>query len=77
MLWAMERRLWSTNESVSAKIRELRRDIEEEFGAAARRAARFLGPFLAWTSRREEKRLARGRTYEPRTIIERTNWNPA
>jgi hypothetical protein len=36
-----------------------------------------LGPFLLYTSRREEKRLAGGKTYEPPTIIERTNWASA
>lgn len=33
-----------------------------------------LGPVLLWTTRREEKRLARGKTYEPPTILERSNW---
>jgi hypothetical protein len=75
MLWAMERRLRSTNASISAKVRALRWEIEEEFGTAARLAARFLGPVLLWSTRREERRLARGRTYEPRTITERTNWS--
>jgi hypothetical protein len=29
---------------------------------------------LLWTTRREEKRLARGKTYEPKVIIEHRNW---
>ena len=33
-----------------------------------------LGPYLLWTARREERRLAAGATYEPPTIIERRNW---
>jgi len=33
-----------------------------------------LGPMLLWSTRREEKRLARGKTYEPPTILERRNW---
>jgi hypothetical protein len=33
-----------------------------------------LGPILWWTSLREEKRLAAGRSYEPSTIIGRRNW---
>ena len=74
MLWAMEHRLKRTNESVSVQIRALRKDIEREFGLVARAAARVLGPVLWWTSRREEKRLAKGQGYEPRTIIERHNW---
>ena len=74
MLWAMEHRLKRTNESVTLQIRALRQDIEREFGLVARTAARVFGPVLWWTSRREEKRLAKGQGYEPRTIIERHNW---
>lgn len=77
VLWAMERRLRKRNEEMSARVRELRREVEEEFGAAARWTRRMFGPVLLWTSRREEKRLARGRTYEPRTVTERRNWSPA
>jgi hypothetical protein len=33
-----------------------------------------VGPVLLWSTRREEKRLAAGQTYEPRPIIERRNW---
>jgi radical SAM superfamily enzyme YgiQ (UPF0313 family) len=73
-LWAMERRLRETNEVVSGRIRRLLREVEAEFGALPRLAAALFGPVLAWTSRREEERLARGVTYEPRTFIERTNW---
>jgi uncharacterized Tic20 family protein len=36
--------------------------------------AGLLGPVLLWTSRREEKRLAQGKTYEPQTFIEHRNW---
>jgi radical SAM superfamily enzyme YgiQ (UPF0313 family) len=73
-LWAMERQLRDTNEAVASRVRELRKDIEREFGWMARSAAALLGPILLWTSRREEKRLAQGVTYEPPTFIERRNW---
>jgi hypothetical protein len=33
-----------------------------------------VGPYLYWTARREMRRLAEGKTYEPPTIIERRNW---
>jgi hypothetical protein len=33
-----------------------------------------LGPVFLWTTRREDKRLAQGKTYEPPTILERSNW---
>jgi radical SAM superfamily enzyme YgiQ (UPF0313 family) len=73
-LWAMERRFKQTNEALGKRIRALRRDIEHEFGVLTWLAAALAGPVLLWTSRREEKRLARGKTYEPRTVIERRNW---
>ncbi len=74
MLWAMEHRLKSTNANVSVQIRALRKELEREFGVVAAAAARLLGPVLWWTSLREDRRLADGCTYEPRTIIERRNW---
>jgi hypothetical protein len=36
-----------------------------------------LGPVLLWTSKREARRLAAGKTYEPPTVVERRNWTPA
>jgi radical SAM superfamily enzyme YgiQ (UPF0313 family) len=74
ILWAMEREFKKTNEAVSQQIRTLRLDLQIEFGAVSRMAAAFLGPLFLWTTRREEKRLARGKTYEPKTIIERKHW---
>ena len=76
-LWAMERQLGKANRTVSEQIRCLRGQIEKEFGLASRLSANLLGPVLLWTSRREEKRLSAGRTYEPPTILERRNWVPA
>jgi len=73
-LWVMEKRLKKTNASVSARIRDLRRDIEHEFGGATRLLRTVLGPFLLWMSKREDKRLARGQTYEPKTFVDRRNW---
>jgi radical SAM superfamily enzyme YgiQ (UPF0313 family) len=73
-LWAMERSLRDTNVAVSQQIGELRRDIGHEFGLASRLVTRALGPVLAWSVKREEKRLAAGKTYEPAVIIERRNW---
>ncbi|MBK9168426.1 MAG: cobalamin-dependent protein [Bryobacterales bacterium] len=74
ILWAMERHLRQTNESVSAQIARLRRDIALDLGWAAGMASRLLGPLFLWSARREEARLARGVTYEPPTIVERRNW---
>ncbi len=74
ILWAMERRLKDTNEAVSRQIRHLREEIEREFGKRSKVIANLLGPVLLWTAKREEKRLAAGKVYEPPTIIERSNW---
>jgi hypothetical protein len=73
-LWAMEKRLRGANRAVSEQIRALRQDVGREFGLLNRLAARALGPVLLWSAKREEKRLAAGQTYEPRTIVERRNW---
>jgi hypothetical protein len=74
-LWAMEKHLRRTNETVSQKIRELRKDVSREFGLFSSVVSRAVGPVLLWSARREEKRLAQGMTYEPSTIIERRNWD--
>jgi len=76
-LWVMEREFKKINRGVSDQIRRLRREIEREFPVMARLAANFLGPVMLWSARREERRLASGVTYEPPTIIERTNWASA
>jgi hypothetical protein len=76
LLWAMERQLHKTNQGVSAQIRALRQDLGREFGLLSRVSAA-LGPALLWSTRREQKRLARGVTYEPETVIERRNWGAA
>jgi hypothetical protein len=73
----MEKHFSGINQGVSDEIRALRKEVEKEFGTAARIAARLGGPLLLWTSRREERRLAAGRTYEPPTFLERSHWAEA
>lgn len=77
LLWTMEQRLKNTNQTVSAQIRALSQDIGRDFGPVSRLASRLLGPFLLRTTKREERRLARGVAYEPATIMERHNWPSA
>lgn len=72
-LWAMEREFRKVNRSVSEQIHKLRHEIEKEFPIVARLTAATLGPLLLWSTRREENRLARGRTYEPPSFVERRN----
>jgi len=76
-LWVMEKEFEKVNRSVSEKIHKLRREVEKESPVIARLTAASLGPILLWSTRREEKRLAKGRTYEPPTFLERRNWVPA
>jgi len=73
-LWVMEREFKKVNRSVSEQIHKLRREVEKEFPVIARLTAASLGPLLWWSTRREEHRLAAGRTYEPPTFVERRNW---
>jgi radical SAM superfamily enzyme YgiQ (UPF0313 family) len=73
-LWAMEQEFKKVNRTVSDRIHKLRLEVEKEFPVVAHLTAASLGPVLLWCTRREEKRLAKGRTYEPPTFVERTNW---
>jgi Radical SAM superfamily len=73
-LWAMEKRLKFTNPKVSARITLLRREVEAAFGSPTRLLRMVLGPVLLWTSKREDRRLAAGVTYEPQTFVERHHW---
>jgi len=73
-LWAMERQFKKINRRVSEQIHSLRREIESEFPVMTRVTTALLGPVLLWTTRREERRLASGKTYEPPTFVERSNW---
>jgi radical SAM superfamily enzyme YgiQ (UPF0313 family) len=74
-LWAMEKHLRRTNQPVAEKVRALRKEVAREFGAISRVVSSALGLVLLWAAKREERRLAAGKTYEPRTIIQRRNWD--
>lgn len=76
-LWAMERQFWKVDVKVSDQIGALREEFKRESGVVSRLMPAVLGPILLWSTRREEKRLARGKTYEPPTILERRNWAEA
>ena len=73
-LWAMERKLRATNAAVSERISVLAKEFNRSFGPLAPLSAGLLGPLLLWSTWREERRLARGQTYEPPTFVERVNW---
>jgi radical SAM superfamily enzyme YgiQ (UPF0313 family) len=76
-LWVMEHKFQEVSESVGKQIHALRKEIQSESPIKARLNAALIGPILLYLARREEKRLAKGRTYEPPTIVERTNWASA
>lgn len=76
-LWAMEKRLATSNAPVSARITALREEIEAELGWKTRAVRLVLGPVLRWTSWREARRMAAGRSPEPPTLLERRNWERA
>ncbi|MDA2931263.1 B12-binding domain-containing radical SAM protein, partial [Acidobacteria bacterium AH-259-O06] len=61
-------------EAVTQQIRALREEMAKEFRVVSRLVAGLLGPVVWWTTRHEEKRLLRGKTYEPKNIIDRRNW---
>ena len=73
-LWAMEKRLKKTNAELSGRIRDLRWQVEREFGLATRSLRAVAGPLLFFMSKREDRQLAAGKTYEPATFVERRNW---
>ena len=71
----MEKNLRKTSEDVAARVHELRADISRELGSLSSAASSLLGgPMMLWTTRREQRRLDEGVTYEPETFIERRNW---
>ena len=73
-LWAMEKRLRRSNPQISARMRALRLEIESAFGISTRLMRMAVGPVLFLTSKREDRRLAKGLTFEPPTFVERRNW---
>jgi len=74
LLWAMERQLKRGNAGIARQIRAVREEMGREFGVASRVLAGLLGPVLLWTSRREQRQLEAGKTYEPPMFVERRNW---
>ena len=77
LLWAMEKHMAKHNEAVAERLKALRKDLRLEFGGASGWAARLIGPLMLWSTKREQKRLDKGVTYEPETFILRANWHEA
>jgi len=71
-IWAMKW-YYRRNPPMRAKMSELLRDLYREFGWPARRIAALGGPYLLWKTWREQRRLARGWTYEPATFYDQND----
>lgn len=69
-LWAAKR-WFKKNAVLSKKIKEVLREIHQEFGLKSRLVAPIVGRFIRLMIRREDRRLRRGWTYEPPTYYER------
>ena len=74
-LWAMQKYLRSSNQVISERIAELRKQIESEFGVVSRVLDHVIGPLLLWSARHEAATYPEGRRLEPRTFIDRRNWD--
>ncbi len=73
-LWAMERYIGTSDRAMSARIRDLREQVERDLGGWSRVIDRLAGPVLLWSARREARWEPAGRRLEPRTFVERRNW---
>ena len=61
---------YRNNPAIRAKAEAILRDLHREFGLKSRLATAIGSRYLMYKVRREEKRLARGWTYEPPTFYE-------
>ena len=65
-VWAMKK-WYAGNETMKSKMDSLLRDLYRTFGWKTRIIAPPMGLYVYWSIKREERRLARGWTYEPET----------
>ena len=64
------RRYYRKNPALHAKMSRLLGEMNREFGWTSRLFAAIGGPYVLWKIRQEERRLARGWTYEPPTFYD-------
>jgi hypothetical protein len=69
-------RYYRENPAMRGKFEQLRKDILREFGFRSRVISKFGGVYVSHKLRGEEKRLAKGQTWEPPTYYEH-NFEPA
>jgi hypothetical protein len=68
---AAARLYYRGNSPLRAKMEAILKDLHHEFGLKSRLYSAVGGRYVYWNIRREERRLARGWTYEPPTFYER------
>jgi hypothetical protein len=64
------KRYYRKNPALYAEISRLLEEVNREFGWTSRLSAAIGGPYVLWRIRQEERRLARGWTYEPPTFYD-------
>jgi hypothetical protein len=74
-IWAM-RRYYRRTPAMRAKLSRLQCELHRDFGLKSRLFGALGGPYVLWRTRREEKRLGRGWTYEPPTFYEKNDHAP-
>lgn len=74
---AAAKRYYRKDPVMHAKMAALLEDMNREFGWKSRFFAAIGGPYLLWRLRQEERRLARGWTYEPPTFYDVNEAVPA
>ena len=73
-LWAMEKYMRGSNDRISDRISDLRRQIERDLGGFSRVIDHVVGPVLLWSARRDAAKYPTGRALEPQTFVDRRNW---
>jgi len=68
---AAMKRYYRHDPAMRAKMSAILDALHREYGWKSRLASALGGPYVLWKTRREEKRLAAGWTYEPPTFYER------
>ncbi len=69
-LWAM-RKWYRDNKGLEREVRQLLREVTNEFGWRTRAFATISGPIIYQTMKNEQKRLAKGWTLEPKSFFEK------
>ena len=64
---------YRSNRQIADKVENLLSDIYDEFGWMTKSVAPIIGLFLHFMLKMEEKRLAKGWTYEPQTFYEKND----